>query len=263
MLKENSELVYRIVKINSDLNLYLDKSLNKFSVYEVMMKGNIFSDDTVFSKGNKKDIENKNCNVCEKEDNETMALVGAYLRDMSYIDEISDDEKKILLYSAIIKVNDINNLLKLAGSDNLVLPKGKRAWIADKLNYCLENCCDKELLEKINKLYKEYVDVRERIIDGYLRFVISIAKKHYKPGVVPLIDLVQFGNMGLMLAVELYNYDQGIEFSTFASKWIENHILAYSKKVMYEIRKPSHIFEYNNKNYLVTKITTQFFCFCK
>ena len=63
-------------------------------------------------------------------------------------------------------------------------------------------------------------EARKRLSEGNLRLVVSLAK-HYTGRGIPLMDLIQEGNMGLMRAVEKYDYTKENRFSTYASWWIK------------------------------------------
>jgi len=65
---------------------------------------------------------------------------------------------------------------------------------------------------------------RERIITSHLRFVVSIAKLYSKRG-VPLSDLIDEGNLGLLMALKRYDLTRGVKFISYASWWIRQHIL--------------------------------------
>ena len=83
---------------------------------------------------------------------------------------------------------------------------------------------------------------RARLEEGNLRLVVSIAK-HYTGRGLPLMDLTQEGNIGLMHAVEKYDYRKDNRFSTYASWWIKEAITRAIDQQSREIRVPVHVAE--------------------
>jgi RNA polymerase primary sigma factor len=81
---------------------------------------------------------------------------------------------------------------------------------------------------------------RERFIAGNLRLVVSIAKRYQAAG-IPMIDLVQEGNLGLMRAVEKFDGERGFKFSTYATWWIRQAITRAIADKGRTIRVPAHV----------------------
>lgn len=85
----------------------------------------------------------------------------------------------------------------------------------------------------------DHAKVRQRLIEANLRLVISIAK-HYRRHNIPLEDLIQEGNIGLMKAVERFDWHRGFRFSTYATWWIKQAIGQHILKKKRLIRLPAH-----------------------
>jgi RNA polymerase primary sigma factor len=98
----------------------------------------------------------------------------------------------------------------------------------------------KLILNEIEAGQNQMQEAREKLIQANLRLVISIATRYTVLG-LPLLDLVQEGNLGLMRAVERFNPDKGYRFSTYATWWIRQAIgRAISEKARV-VRLPIHI----------------------
>lgn len=89
-------------------------------------------------------------------------------------------------------------------------------------------------------------DAINTLVESNLLLVVSIAKKYYNCG-IPLIDLIQEGNMGLIKAAEKYDGGKGFRFSTYATYWIRQSIMKALCDQMRPIRLPSNINDLVNK----------------
>ena len=85
-------------------------------------------------------------------------------------------------------------------------------------------------------------DAKRRLAEGNLKLVVSLAK-HYTGRGVPLADLIQEGNMGLMHAAEKYDYQKENRFSTYAAWWIKEAMTRAIDQQSREIRVPVHVAE--------------------
>jgi RNA polymerase primary sigma factor len=87
---------------------------------------------------------------------------------------------------------------------------------------------------------------RQQLTQANLRLVVSIAKRYVGRG-VPMLDLIQEGNLGLMRAVEKFDYSRGFKFSTYATWWIRQAIHRAIADQSRTIRVPVHMVEWINK----------------
>lgn len=86
----------------------------------------------------------------------------------------------------------------------------------------------------------EREQIRLLLVNSNLRLVVSIAKK-YKDQGIPLIDLIQEGNMGLMEGVKRFDPERGFRLSTYASYWIKQAIRRHLTEASRTVRLPSHV----------------------
>lgn len=117
------------------------------------------------------------------------------------------------------KIKDLDQLLKILGKDFIDIDA-------------------KEIIHPITK----YKKAREKLIKANFRLVNYFAKKYALSG-VPLEDLIQEGNIGLLTAVDRYDYQLGYKFSTYATWWIKQSITRAIANTNRLIRLPVHMYE--------------------
>ena len=138
----------------------------------------------------------------------------------NYIDEDTPDEKVIFLKDTFIK--------KLEERPNAEIKKLLRSMIipTDLLNRWLkpiEKSENETLRTQIEVARGKMLEARNRLVECNLRLVFSRAKSYLSKGLV-LEDLLQEGNMGLLVAVEKFDHTKGYRFSTYATWWIEQKL---------------------------------------
>jgi RNA polymerase primary sigma factor len=103
-----------------------------------------------------------------------------------------------------------------------------------------------EDLELLADLIERGNEARRRLVESNLRLVVSVARRYMNRG-IPLGDLIQDGNIGLMRAVEKFDYRRGFKFSTYATWWIRQAVSRSLADHSRTIRVPVHMVETINK----------------
>ena len=117
---------------------------------------------------------------------------------------------------------------------------------ASKKSFDLEKGRLKEILEQIKRGKKISDEAKGRMAKSNLRLVVSIAKRYTNRG-LPFLDLIQEGNIGLMKAVDKFEYKRGYKFSTYATWWIRQAISRAIADQARTIRIPIHMIETINQ----------------
>ena len=214
--KYDKELIDYVI---NKLVLEDEENMNKFSVYF----DNI--DDSVESKMN-------------------LLNYGLYLTDLRRL-ECYDSEKNMeLLVKAHEYILQMDEIFNQCGVNSLNLGK-KELWISDKVEWCLRYCRDIKLLSKLNSLYSDYINIRNQIVNGNLRFVLYIVHQ-YNDDLTMIEDMIQYGNMGLIRAIEKFDISKNTSFTTYASYWIRQAVARGVKSTKYAMRMPMHIIYKNS-----------------
>ena len=163
--------------------------------------------------------------------------------------ETSADTSRRATTSDLVRIylREIGRVPLLTAEDEVELAKSIEAGLfADDIltgGFVLSRGVGRSELEL---LIDEGVRAKQRLIEANLRLVVSIAKRYIGRGLV-FLDLIQEGNLGLIRAVEKFDYTRGYKFSTYATWWIRQAITRAIADQARTIRVPVHMVETINK----------------
>ncbi len=149
-------------------------------------------------------------------------------------DRAGDDEDLVRLY-----LRDIGRHPLLTKDDEVHLAKQIEEGKAARARLAAPGTITSAEKAALRRTAKRGVTAERRFVECNLRLVVSIAKRYQASG-LPLLDLVQEGNLGLMHAVEKFDWRKGFKFSTYATWWIRQSITRGIANTGRTIRLPVH-----------------------
>ncbi|MEO0138664.1 MAG: sigma-70 family RNA polymerase sigma factor [candidate division WOR-3 bacterium] len=179
-----------------------------------------------------------------------------------YNEYIKKVDKLKSLYDELSRLENEKEVFKDIGAENFLWEyealeksiKSRIERLEKELNQSYSEA--KETADKLIKLYKKYEFARNTLAEGNVRLVISEAKRYMNRG-LDFGDLIQEGNLGLLKAIDKYDWKKGFKFSTYATWWIRQAITRAVADHSRTIRIPIHMIETITKINKAQKVLLQ------
>ncbi len=234
-----TDLYYEIERelLNNDVDITLDDEVED----ETEILSAVFADD---------DLEEDEDDVEDEEEPDDLSLSGLEVEEEELIN--------IETIASNIKIDDpVRMYLKEIGQIPLLIQEDERKYAIMVSNgrYAKEQLEDVELgnlelpeedILELKTSIERAQYAKNKLVEANYRLVVSIAKRYVGRGLL-FLDLIQEGNMGLMRAVDKFDYEKGFKFSTYATWWIRQAITRAVADQARTIRIPVHMVETINK----------------
>ena len=145
-----------------------------------------------------------------------------------------------------VYLNGIGKTALLTAEEEVVLAKSIEAGVFAQHVLDTANRLTPTRRDEMGELVRDGRRAKDHLLKANLRLVVSLAKRYTGRG-MPLLDLIQEGNLGLIRAVEKFDYTKGFKFSTYATWWIRQAITRGMADQGRTIRLPVHLVEQVNK----------------
>ena len=166
-------------------------------------------------------------------------------------EELPDDEELLEIddaEDALAELEDLNALANVMSDDPV------KQYLKEIGNYPLLSITEE--IELAKRIENGDEHAKKILAESNLRLVVSIAKRYVGRG-LSFLDLIQEGNLGLIKAVDKFDYNKGYKFSTYATWWIRQAITRSIADQSRTIRIPVHMSEVINKTYRVSRTLLQ------
>lgn len=159
--------------------------------------------------------------------------------EMDYEEHISDHTGITSDDSVSLYLNEMSRVPLLTREEEITLAK-KMEIGREARAKMIESEGQPENIDEIHRLIREGKEAREYLTKANIRLVVSIAKKYRRYG-SSFLDLIQAGNVGLIRAVDKFDYKRGNRFSTYATWWIRRSVLRFLNQKERTIRLPNYL----------------------
>lgn len=172
-----------------------------------------------------------------------------YFDDINCFSSFDSDKNMELLKELNDLKQQLDSILNRFLDDSI-----KKTWIEDRINCFLNTSNDVDLLCEVKKIYDQYIFLRDKVISGNLKLVVLIVNKFFLGKENYCEDIIQYGNIGLMRAIEKFDINMGIKFSAYASIWISGFVRHNLRNFLWPLKIPMYVFndyvnlkkDYNN-----------------
>lgn len=216
--------VYGKKLVDSVIEYIIDKdenTIHKFDYYVEMLANNV---DNVVGK----------------------SVLQFYIDDVKRIPRLMVEENEIYAKEAYKIVNELKRIFsnfdcKYVNQKGIIFNS-----ILDEVSFYSDKCDDTDILWRMKELSERFVYIRNKLVEGNIRIVIAAYKTKYKDD-DSYLELLQYGNIGLMKAVEKFNPNCGALFSTYAYFWIKQFFrVAYKSELHTGVSISYKALEQNN-----------------